>query len=81
MSVLRALSDWTQGKKASGHFVVRRHHEFSCGLPGWAIMRRVFNFIERNRVAGIDDVAEEMKDVCNESGGDFVDLMGRGAQA
>jgi hypothetical protein len=44
-------------------------------------MRRVFNFIERNRVAGIDDVAEEMKEVCNESGRDFVDLMWRGAQA
>ena len=36
---------------------------FGCGLPGWAIVRWVFNFIERNRDAGIDEVASEVKDV------------------
>jgi hypothetical protein len=32
---------------------------FGCGLPGWAIVRWVFNFIEKNRDAGIDEVAKE----------------------
>ncbi|WP_300340625.1 hypothetical protein [Accumulibacter sp.] len=36
---------------------------FGCGLPGWAIVRWVFNFIEKNRDAGIDEVAKEVKDV------------------
>ena len=35
---------------------------FGCGLPVWAIVRWVFNFIERNRDAGIDDVAEEVEE-------------------
>ena len=36
---------------------------FGCGLPGWAIVRWVFNFIEKNRDAGIDEVAREVKEV------------------
>jgi len=32
-------------------------------LPGWAIVRWVFNFIERNRDAGIDEVAKEVQEV------------------
>ena len=36
---------------------------FGCGLPGWAIVRWVFNFIQRNRDAGIDEVAREVKEV------------------
>jgi hypothetical protein len=36
---------------------------FGCGLPGWAIVRWVFNFIEKYRVAGIDEVDKEAKDV------------------
>ena len=36
---------------------------FPFGLPGWAIVRWVFNFIERNRDAGIDEVAKEVRDV------------------
>ena len=31
---------------------------FGCDLPGWAIVRWVFNFIEKNRDAGIDEVAK-----------------------
>ena len=34
-----------------------------CGLPGWAIVRWVFNFIEKNRDAGIDEVAKEVREV------------------
>jgi len=34
-----------------------------CGLPGWAIVRWVFNFIEGNRAAGIDDVDKEVRKV------------------
>ncbi|WP_196509106.1 hypothetical protein [Burkholderia pseudomallei] len=37
---------------------------FTCGLPGWAIVRWVFNFIDKNRDASLDDVAKEVaKDV------------------
>jgi len=36
---------------------------FGCGQPGWAIVRWVFNFIARNRDAGIDEVAKEVKEV------------------
>ncbi len=36
---------------------------FVCGLPGWAIVRWVFNFIEKNRDAGIDAVAKEVREV------------------
>lgn len=36
---------------------------FDYGLQGWAIGRRVFNFIEKNRDAGIDEVAKEVKGV------------------
>ncbi len=36
---------------------------FACGLPGWAIVRWVFNFIDRNRDAGIDDVTREFLDI------------------
>lgn len=36
---------------------------FGCGLPGWAIVLWVFNFIEKNGDAGIDEVAKEVKEV------------------
>lgn len=36
---------------------------FGCGMPGSAIVRWVFNFIEKNRDAGIDEVAKEVKEV------------------
>lgn len=36
---------------------------FGCDLPGWAIVRWVFNFIEKNRDAEIDQVAKEVKEV------------------
>lgn len=32
---------------------------FTCGLPGWAIVRWIFNFIERRQNAGIDQVIAE----------------------
>lgn len=35
---------------------------FACGLPGWAAVRWVFNFIDQNRDAGIDDVAQKLRD-------------------
>jgi hypothetical protein len=46
--------DWATGLVAQGGLI------FGCGLPGWAIVRRVFNFIERNRDAGIDQVAKDV---------------------
>jgi hypothetical protein len=36
---------------------------FGCGLPGWAIVRWVFNFIEKNRDAGIDEIAHDVKEI------------------
>ena len=34
---------------------------FACGLPGWAIVRWVFNFIDRNRDVGIDEAVRMAK--------------------
>ncbi len=36
---------------------------FGGGLPGWAIVRRVFSFIEKNRDTGIDEVVQEVKEM------------------
>ena len=36
---------------------------FACGLPGWAVVRWVFNFIDRNRDASIDQIARDVKDI------------------
>jgi hypothetical protein len=36
---------------------------FGCGLPGWAIVRWVFNFIEKNRNAGIDQIAHDVREI------------------
>ena len=36
---------------------------FGCGLPGWAIVRWVFNFIEKNRDVGIDEIAHDVKEI------------------
>ncbi len=36
---------------------------FACGLPGWAAVRWVFNFIDKNSDAPIDAVARSVKDV------------------
>jgi hypothetical protein len=36
---------------------------FACGLPGWAIVRWVFNYIIKNQGATITDVANDMKGV------------------
>lgn len=34
---------------------------FACGLPGWAIVRWLFNFIERRRDRDLADVVAEVK--------------------
>ncbi|MGO4412507.1 hypothetical protein AB4Z27_06085 [Cupriavidus sp. KB_39] len=34
---------------------------FSCGLPGWAIVRWLFNYIVRRQSAGIDDIAADVR--------------------
>jgi predicted exporter len=34
---------------------------FSCGLPGWAIVRWLFNYIVRRQGAGIDDIAADVR--------------------
>ncbi len=36
---------------------------FGCGLSGWAIVRWVVNFIEKNSDAGIDKVAKNVQGV------------------
>lgn len=35
---------------------------FACGLPGWAIVRWVFNFINKREDADIFEVLNEVKD-------------------
>jgi len=35
---------------------------FACGLPGWALVRWLFNFIERHKDADITDIAREVRD-------------------
>ena len=54
------LHDWVQsqvGLMAMGGLI------FTCGLPGWAIVRWVFNFIDKNREAGIDEIARDVKEI------------------
>ncbi|MNL57803.1 hypothetical protein D3C87_1813930 [compost metagenome] len=34
---------------------------FSCGLPGWAIVRWLFNYIVERQGAGIDDIAADVR--------------------
>ncbi len=34
---------------------------FACGLPGWAVVRWLFNFISARRDESIDEVAKEVK--------------------
>ena len=36
---------------------------FACGLPGWALVRWIFNFIDKNRDASIDDIAKNAKEL------------------
>lgn len=36
---------------------------FACGLPGWAVVRWIFNFIDKNRDASIDQVAQDVKEI------------------
>ena len=54
------LHDWVHsqiGLWAMGGLI------FACGLPGWAIVRWLFNFIDKNRDASIDDVAKDVKEI------------------
>lgn len=34
---------------------------FACGLPAWAIVRWIFNYIEKNRAATITDVVRDVR--------------------
>jgi len=55
-----ALHDWVRsqiGLLAMGGLI------FACGLPGWAIVRWIFNFIEKNRDASIDEIANDVKEM------------------
>lgn len=36
---------------------------FACGLPGWALVRWLFNYINNRRDASITDVAREVREV------------------
>lgn len=35
---------------------------FACGLPGWAVVRWIFNAIRRREGQGIDEIAQEVRD-------------------
>ncbi len=34
---------------------------FSCGLPGWAVVRWVFNYINKRAAVGIDEVIADAR--------------------
>jgi hypothetical protein len=34
---------------------------FACGLPGWAVVRWTFNFIDKRENAGLDEVVQDVK--------------------
>ncbi|MCT9125512.1 HNH endonuclease [Cupriavidus gilardii] len=34
---------------------------FACGLPGWAVVRWVFNYINKRAAVGIDEVIADMR--------------------
>ena len=34
---------------------------FACGLPGWAVVRWLFNYIAKKQSAGIDEVVDDVK--------------------
>lgn len=34
---------------------------FSCGLPGWVILRAFFNYSEKNRAKGLDEMVKDVK--------------------
>jgi len=34
---------------------------FACGLPAWAIVRWLFNYIVKRQGAGLDDVVADVK--------------------
>lgn len=36
---------------------------FACGLPGWAVVRAVFVYINKNKDTGIDDIIRNAKDL------------------
>ena len=36
---------------------------FACGLPGWALVRWIFNFIDKNRDASIDEIAKTTMEI------------------
>ena len=35
---------------------------FACGLPGWAVVRWLFNFIEKNKANDIAEIVKQVKD-------------------
>lgn len=35
---------------------------FTCGLPGWAIVRWMFNYMEARRTANIAEIVKEVKE-------------------
>lgn len=35
---------------------------FACGLPGWALVRWLFNFIEHRRDKDLADIVEDVRD-------------------
>ena len=36
---------------------------FACGLPGWALVRWIFNFLDKNKNTSIDDIAKTAKEI------------------
>jgi hypothetical protein len=34
---------------------------FACGLPGWALVRALFKYLDKKKDAGIDEIATDVK--------------------
>lgn len=52
------LQDWAQSPIG---LIAMLGLVFACGLPGWALVRWMFNYIEKNREKSIDDVVRDAK--------------------
>lgn len=53
---LHAWNSDIYGQMALGGFY------FACGLPGWAVIRWIFNFINQRENANIIDIVREVRD-------------------
>lgn len=54
------LQDWAQSPFG---LIAMMGMVFACGLPGWAIVRWTFNYLNKNQDKGIDEVVQQAKGI------------------